>query len=289
MIVWHPDAIIRRYKYSGGSMVGGPPRITMHSTETTTVPRYGQLLGANSAPHFTIDRDGTVYQHQPLNVASRSLRNESGGVQTNRQGKTNVQIERVGYAREGHNIPVRQLVTQRNLVRWIAEQTGTPMVWRRMRGGPHCYGSGSICRMSAGEWLLFTGICAHAEVTENTHWDVGAADFAVLFGSDPEETHVVQRGDTGDLVRFYQQALDAWLDSAGLAPIDYGDTGQHRGIFGPDTERAVKQYEAAADVPIRGVIDGALAAALATYHPRVGQPSPTPTTHTHHVSEGIPS
>lgn len=188
---WYPGATIRRYKIDGGSMVGGPPRFCLHTTETNGVPRYGDPLGANSAPHFTIHTTGEIFQHQPISRASRSLRNMSGGVQTNRQGKVNVQVEIVGWARNGSRLPPVQLAAVRSVYRWAREQAGIPHRYREISRGSHCYGTDSPCRMTTFEWLNFSGVYAHQECPENTHWDAGTFDMDQLIGEDmaftPEE------------------------------------------------------------------------------------------------------
>ena len=235
---WYPKAKVRRYRLSGGRMVGGgPARIVLHTTETKGIPRYGSIIGRNSAPHFTVDRSGLVLQHFPIDVAARAMRNRRGGVQTNRQGVACVQIELVGYAKYGSDIPAPQMRALRDLVDWIVEQTGATKTWRPIARGPRCYGYRSPCRMTPSEWVSFGGICGHSEVPENTHWDPGDFDFSLLFDTEGEDTMLPLR--SGDGYRSRQaknedvKLLQIMLNKlgAGLA-VD--------GAYGPKTSGAVR-------------------------------------------------
>ena len=236
-------------------MVGGPSKIVLHTTETKGVPRYGDPAGLNSAPHFTVDRDGTVYQHHPINRASRSLRNLKGGVETNRQGMYCVQIELVGYARDGSNLPAAQMSALRRLVAWVMAETGIDPVWRDIDRGSHCYGANSPCRMPPRQWVEFEGVCGHQEVPESTHWDPGNFDMSTLFG---EEEQVMRRGDRGNAVRKLQWALKAWNPDA--LPTAGAD-----GDYGPETEEWVRRYQTAAELTPTGVADGVTVAFLLEY------------------------
>lgn len=182
MSLWYPTAIVRRYKWDGGEMKGGAPKIVLHTTESSTVPGYGGFLNIkNVAPHFTLDRSGVVFQHHPINRAARALRNLAGGVETNRQGRYCVQIEIVGYAKNGSKLPVKQMASLRALVKWIRSETGVKANYPSKIGGEFCYGYKSSCRMKYAYWPVFNGVCGHQHVPENTHWDPGAFNFAVLF------------------------------------------------------------------------------------------------------------
>jgi hypothetical protein len=219
---WYPTATVRRYKVDGGAMIGGPPRFCLHTTETNVVPKYGDLLGANSAPHFTIHTDGEIFQHQPISRASRSLRNVAGGVQTNRQGKVNVQVEIVGWARNGSTLPAVQMAALRTVYSWARQQAGIPHTFRTISRGSHCYGADSPCRMTTFEWLNFAGVYGHQEAPESTHWDPGNFDMTTI-GDDMaftpgEEAALRQLAAVApDLVAFVQAVRDAGSNTGGLA------------------------------------------------------------------------
>lgn len=259
MADWYPPAAVRRYRLDGGAMVGGPPRIVLHTTETAGVPRYGDPAGANSAPHFTVDADGSVLQHQPISRAARSLRNAAGGVETNRQGSHCVQTEIVGYAKNGSNLPDAQMAALRSLVSWIRQQTGVPASWRNIHRGSQCYGVSSPCRMSDREWVAFTGICGHQEVPENTHWDPGQFTIDLLtIAADGMEDQMLKRGSKGNAVTKVQIALRGWNPSA--LP-KFGTDGD----FGAETEQWVMNYQRAAGLDPTGIADGVTVALLMEY------------------------
>ena len=236
---WYPKARIKRYRLSGGKMIGGPGRIVLHTTETKGVPRYGSVLGRNTAPHFTVDHDGTVLQHQPITLAARALRNKRGGVQTNRQGRFCVQIELVGFAAKVHELPAAQIQSLVDLVDWVCEQTGIPKRWREVARGRRCYGERSPCRMSWNEWEQFEGICGHSEVPENAHWDPGNFDFGVFAGSGEREDDTMLPLRLGD----GWKARLGKKEDVRLLQLYLTKLGQQivvDGAYGPKTAAAVK-------------------------------------------------
>lgn len=258
MVDWYPAAQVRRYRLDGGAMTGGPPRIVLHTTETAGVPRYGDPAGANSAPHFTVTPDGSVLQHHPISRAARALRNVSGGVQTNRQGLHCVQVEIVGWAKNGSNLPAAQAAALRRLVAWARAETGADARFRSISRGGHCYGVTSPCRMTVREWIELDGVCGHQEVPENAHWDPGAFDVATVLTDHHEEETAMQRGDRGNAVRKIQLALKAWNPDA--IPSAGAD-----GDFGAETEEWVRRYQTAAQLEPTGRVDGVTAAFLLEY------------------------
>ncbi len=74
-----------------------------------------------------------------------------------------------------------------------------------------------------------------------------------------EEPMTLQAGDSGNAVRYYQKAINAW---EGDLTVD--------GKYGFLTERAVKEYQVAADLESTGVIDGVTGFLLGRY----GLPEP---------------
>ena len=166
---WYPVARKMSWGRDGGSMVGGPPRGVLHETITAGVPTYNQ--GA-SAPHFTIGRSGSVFQHSPCGRAARALRNMAGGVQTNRQGTACIQVEMVAYS-DKNDWTAPQVAALRNLVEWCRVEWAIPARFPLPQGGGEQYGLKNPLELSPDEWVAFTGWCAHQHVPENTHWDIG--------------------------------------------------------------------------------------------------------------------
>src|SRR5215218_390441 len=70
--LWHPQAT-RRTHNDAGAFTGGGHKLVWHTTETANLPNYG-----GSSPHFTFDpKNGTLWQHIPLNRAARAM--QGGG------------------------------------------------------------------------------------------------------------------------------------------------------------------------------------------------------------------
>src|SRR5690242_6455694 len=91
-----PFATWRLISGPSGAYTGGPFKLVHHTTEGASAAGAMTAFKNNrSDPHFTVDGT-TIYQHIDTGVAARALRNEPGGVQTNRDSA--VQIEVVGFA-----------------------------------------------------------------------------------------------------------------------------------------------------------------------------------------------
>lgn len=233
---WYPVATKMSWGRTGGSMIGGPPRGVLHETITTTVPTYGY---GGSAPHFTIDRDGTVFQHSPVGMAARALRNASGGVQTNRQGSVCLQVEMVAYSSKNDWTP-QMVASLRNLVEWARVEWGIPDIFPLDQGGGAEYGLKNPVELSNIEWLNFTGWLAHQHVPENTHWDVGTESGVQDVFSGTLSGMFVAKGDQGPAVQEVQQIILA-IDS-NLLPKFKDD-----GDYGGETVAGVKALVPSSD------------------------------------------
>lgn len=183
-VVWKGDG--RDY----GSFRSGPHRIVDHTTETRDLPGYN---GGSSAPHVTYDpAERRFIQHVPFDRVAGAMRNAAGGVETN--GDSALQVEIVCYS--DHSIADRvgglrsDALTDTHyadlaaLHAALGRQYAVPMIaYPQTHTDGRCYGTGSPCRMTPGEWdrrvqLDGTpwGICGHRNVPENTHWDPGSID-----------------------------------------------------------------------------------------------------------------
>lgn len=177
MSPWYPAAICSKLGNNAGSFTPGPMRGVIHTTEGSSVSGAVAAYKANNSwPHFTVDRDGLVWQHLPINKAARALRNQSGGVETNRQGA--IQIEVVGFASKTV-WPPAQVLAMNFLMRWIEAQTGI-LPQAPAFGNSSQYGLRNPLEFTYIEWQNFNGWCGHQHVPENTHWDPGAIDINLL-------------------------------------------------------------------------------------------------------------
>jgi hypothetical protein len=160
MSVWHPDA--RRVVYSDiGQFLDVPRRIVWHTTEGYGLPVY-----ANSHPHFTLNpKTGDLWQHSPIDRGVKTLKNLSGGVETNRAGA--IQVELIGFARDTPSWPDSYYDEIADLARWI-ERNGNVSRTCQVEF------STSRSTMTNAQWMAYRGHCGHQHVPEQNHWDPGA-------------------------------------------------------------------------------------------------------------------
>lgn len=178
---WYPKAfknVIQHPRAVGGTYVGYPWRGVLHSTESTTFKaKSTDYFGHHNPPHFTVYK-GQVYQHFPLLVSARALANPPGGVQTNRGNA--IQIEIVAKAAKINKTPKSTRKALKELIEWLNSELGIRAEYYPHRGGPEGYGPEGAYRMSAREWLEYNAWCCHANVPENSHWDIGNPDTEFL-------------------------------------------------------------------------------------------------------------
>lgn len=199
---WLPGAE-RNVGNNAGPMDGdGSRKLLLHDTEGSTI---GGAVGAyqanNSWPHLTVDcRRRKVQQHLPFNVAARALRNESGGVQTNREGRYLVQIELVGFANNRDGSIFGSLadydwfgsVVVGPICRGLGIPLRSTVQWVRY---PDSYGKHAPQRLSGAAWDAYEGILAHQHAPENSHGDTGTIDITRILRAAAGGTTPVQEDD----------------------------------------------------------------------------------------------
>ena len=172
---WHPIS------GSSGPHIGGSFKIVHHTTEGSSIEGALSAFSKNkSDPHFTVD--GTrILQHVDTAEGGRALRNDPGGVQTNRESA--VQIELVGFA----HLPKdpRSLANLARLCRWIESVHGVPKQWPAGLPRPAKNGKdpGGHVR-DAQIWNTQGGHYGHCHVPENSHWDPAYTAAEVAFIMD---------------------------------------------------------------------------------------------------------
>ena len=182
MLTTYPAADQSSPGNNAGAFLPGPMRGVLHTTEGgSAAGAIGAYKKHNSWPHFTVAQDGKVYQHVPLDRAARSLQNQSGGVETNRQGA--IQIEVVGYAARP-DWPLAQVTAMILLMRWIEAQTGIKPGTFPVFGDSKQYGLRNPLEFTPAQWNDFNGWCGHQHVPENSHWDPGAINIANLLPTE---------------------------------------------------------------------------------------------------------
>ncbi|RYD67355.1 MAG: hypothetical protein EOP83_03005 [Verrucomicrobiaceae bacterium] len=177
----YPLAVREPEGTSAGPYSTGPFRIVHHTTEGPTASgAFEAYKKNNSWPHFTVDATA-VYQHLDTEVAARSLKNEPGGVETNRLSA--IQIEIVAYA--GRSKDAATLQNLARLCRWLEKQHGIPKSWPNGAPNPSLNGKdpGGHNRDS-GTWQKKGGHYGHSQVPENDHWDPAYSDQEFAFIRD---------------------------------------------------------------------------------------------------------
>lgn len=176
LALWHPIS------GPSGRYLGGPFKIVHHTTEGSSAQgAFSAFAAHRSDPHFTVD-ETAVHQHIDTDMAARALRNDEGGVQTNRDSA--VQIEVVGFAHRPKSKAVLRNVAL--LCRWIEATHGVPRVWPNGLPKPAKNGKdpGGHNR-DAATWDTKGGHYGHCHVPENSHWDpaytAAEVDFLMSF------------------------------------------------------------------------------------------------------------
>lgn len=185
----YPNAIWHPLSGPAGRMTDDDkaPKIVHHTTEGSTAEGALSALGSHhSDSHFVVGKakngQYVCYQLIDTSMASRSLRNAPGGVETNKDGA--IQIEVVGFA--GKPKDPKTLLMVADLCRWIERTHSVPRVWpnglpkpanaRGQDPGGH--------NRNAHVWDTQGGHYGHSNVPENSHWDPAytAAEVAIVMG-----------------------------------------------------------------------------------------------------------
>lgn len=158
------------------------PKIVLHTTEG------GSWEGARSAytnthPHFTVTfQKGffQAYQHCSILTSAKALKHPAGTVHTNLAKA--VQIEIVGQAVKAPNFDRKYLDGIATLLRWIEGVMGIPKRSVQFLPYPSSYGNSPV-RLSASQWISFSGTLGHQHVPVNSHGDPGNLDINYLMGT----------------------------------------------------------------------------------------------------------
>lgn len=167
------------------------PKGVLHTTETAGWPGYKDWTVPPHATVMPLKGVGVrARQHIPFSSASFSLRNEVGGVQTNRAYA--FQFELIGTCHKagpGYYWPGADdavlLSLWRTLIKPVSVAFGIPLTAPRflpyLTTGGGSYGLNNGVRLHGQEWVEFTGWCGHQHVDENVHGDPGAFPLQRLF------------------------------------------------------------------------------------------------------------
>lgn len=165
-------------------MTGTGYRATWHTFEApyslTALSGARSLIAHGNEVHLTFNPiTGQVVNLLPANRAGRGLMNKAGGVQTNRNGVVNIQVEVIGYARNPwtDDLTPAGRATLNRIVSWM-DSLGIPRV---SPAGPSPKTSKGPFPRSTAAWSK-SGHFDHAQIPENFHWDHGGAEWDVILG-----------------------------------------------------------------------------------------------------------
>jgi peptidoglycan hydrolase-like protein with peptidoglycan-binding domain len=261
-VLWCPTATHKPITglAGGGSMLGGKPRAVHHTTEgSTAAGAEATYAKTGNAPHITADyaRD-IVEQHLPVNVAATAVRNEPGGVETNRQGSVCVQIEWVGQAAHPFTAGHKAGPKVKGLLDWL-RSLGIPDVWPMgpPKAYPGSYGASNGDR-DPKVWAASAGHYGHSQVPENVHGDPGAIDPAFV----KQTAKPAPKPAPAPVYRYTHLPL-----KHGDANVDVAHAQKRLGVavdgrFGDVTEAHVKAFQKAHRLTVDGVVGPVTAKAL---------------------------
>lgn len=137
-----------------GSLAGGLAVFRRHYTPTFSI-------GRNAA------RRVVILQHVPLGYMAMALENHSGGVETNRDVR--VQIEMAGKSKRTPWLPDDGVLDAlAELYKTLRDVADIPLRHVAVRRDPEL-------------WEHFSGWLGHIDVPENAHWDSGALRYGAIF------------------------------------------------------------------------------------------------------------
>jgi hypothetical protein len=217
---------------AGGSLTGGPPRCTHHITWDALGP-HGErpsfdgvrdyLVSMGFEPTLMVDPIlGRVAQFLPANRSAYAIRNLAGGVETNRDGDTHIQVEwffSPGCVVNGKRYDDLTDTPMRGLdeVLALCAEYDIPPVWAvgqpTWRSSPR----------STDVWLSTAGHYGHSQVPENDHTDPGPLRLSAVVAHDtapptPIKEDYVATLDPADKADLIQQI------TGGVRPADHHDT-----------------------------------------------------------------
>jgi len=173
---WLPNAERISCTKSGGSFNGNPWRLVLHTTEGDpgTVDGCRNMAENHGSPPqlWYHPRLRWLGQSLPLNKSGYALAHDSGDPETNKSGA--IQVEMFGFASDTWAWGIELDNIGADVVRPLLD-AGYPIDLNRLGAttGDSGYGESGDVRFDWGTWNGWTGLCVHANVPGNEHWDAG--------------------------------------------------------------------------------------------------------------------
>lgn len=194
---WLPDAVRNPHGRALTFTTTHHPKGLLHTTEAAGWPVYA---GWTINPHATVmpvpGHGVEVRQHTPFSSASFSLKNNAGGVETNRDYV--FQFELIGtstHAGPGYYWPDADdavlLDLYKKVIHPLSVAFSIPEVSQPWQAYPASFGARgntNHVRLSGPEWNAYSGWLGHQHAPENVHGDPGAFPWErmmALAGSTP--------------------------------------------------------------------------------------------------------
>ena len=158
-----------------------PPTGVLHTTEGGWSSAMS-VFKQHYAPHFLVG-PRRIAQLVPLGKMAAALENRSGGVETNRLAR--VQIEVCGYSKDTpYLFDAGTMDALASLLATLKTEANIPL-FRPFpdRMPPLPWSRYDFSRRRAGKWGQVAGWYGHVEVPENSHWDPGALKWADLLAA----------------------------------------------------------------------------------------------------------
>ena len=177
---WLPTAEHISCTKGGGSYDGSPYRFCFHTTEGDpgSVDGCRSMAQSHESPPQLWYHPGLDWfaQGLPLNKAAYALAHPSGTPNTNNAGA--IQIELFGFAADTPGWPGDWVDRLGSRVLAAVLSAGWPIDPNNVAptAGNEGYGTSGAVRFDDGTWAGFNGVCGHANVPSNDHWDPGALD-----------------------------------------------------------------------------------------------------------------
>lgn len=219
-------------KHTGGSLVGGPPRMVHHITWDAldaqgnppafdNVKNYLARVGFE--PHLMVDPfTGRIVQFLPFNTSGYAV-DHKGSPETNRFGTACIQVEwyfSPNVLRDGKRYPTLADTPMFGLERVlaVADSYGIPRVWPM--GTPTW-----TANRNATVWTTRAGHYGHGQVPNNTHTDPGPvpslAAPARVPASVPAPTPVQEDEDMAVIIQSDTAGTSTYVEDGDLIyPVD---------------------------------------------------------------------